>query len=120
MMHVPEVFRIRDGRLRTDASHGCNGAFRVRLTNGEILNVVATDREGWEHVSVSRGDRIPRWDEMCIIKALFWDPEDVVVQYHPRESEYVNMHPRTLHLWRQVGAEFATPPAYMVGWKLRA
>jgi hypothetical protein len=52
---------------------------------------------------------------MCFIKDLFWDAEDVVIQYHPAKSEYVNMHENTLHLWRPVGKEIPTPPKELVG-----
>ena len=52
---------------------------------------------------------------MCQIKAMFWDAEDVVLQYHPRESDYVDVHPFCLHLWRPVGIEIPTPPSIMVG-----
>jgi hypothetical protein len=54
---------------------------------------------------------------MCHVKALFWDPEDWVVQYHPAESEYVNNHPHTLHLWRPTAATLPTPPSILVGVK---
>jgi hypothetical protein len=52
---------------------------------------------------------------MCEVKNIFWDPEDCVVQFHPPESQYVNYHPFTLHLWRKVGSGFETPPGYMIG-----
>ena len=117
---VPEKFRIRTGRVGSDASFGNNGAFEVRLRHNQTVYVIASDGAGWEHVSVSRRDRCPTWEEMCQVKAMFWDAEDVVVQFHPRESEYVNNHPNCLHLWRQVGAEFPTPPSIFVGLKAAA
>ena len=52
---------------------------------------------------------------MAYVKRICWDAEDVVVQFHPRESEYVNCHPNVLHLWRYKAAEFPTPPAILVG-----
>jgi len=51
----------------------------------------------------------PNWREMCFIKDLFWDEEDVVIQYHPKKSEYVNLHNNYLHLWRPIGVEIPTP-----------
>lgn len=118
--HVPEKFRVRVGRKATDERYGNNGAFQLKLKHGQMVNVIASDGEGWEHVSVSRDDRCPTWDEMCQIKAIFWDGEDCVVQYHPPESEYVNNHPFCLHLWRQAGIEMPAPPAWMVGIKRAA
>ena len=52
---------------------------------------------------------------MCFIKGLFWDEEDVVIQYHPAKSEYVNRHEKCLHLWRPVGVEMPTPQKELVG-----
>lgn len=59
--------------------------------------------------------RTPTWKEMVYIKDLCWDGEDVVMQLHPRKSEYVNNHPHTLHLWRPIGQEIPTPPSIFVG-----
>jgi len=113
--HVPEKLRIHTGPMGSDASAGNNGAFLVRCNHGQWVNVIASDGMGWEHVSVSRRDRVPNWDEMCRIKALFWDDEDVVIQFHPRVSDYVNLHPNCLHLWRPIGVELPTPLPLLVG-----
>lgn len=131
MFHVPEKFRIVTGPQGSNANYGNNGAFRIPAqgssrTRGGVrktreLFIIASDGVGWEHVSVHVYDStletfyLPYWDEMCFIKDLFWDPEDVVVQFHPRKSEYVNNHAFVLHLWRPVGVEIPTPPAILVG-----
>lgn len=72
---------------------------------------------GWDHVSVSFKSRCPTWEEMCEVKNMFFHPEEVCVQYHPAESEYVNNHPYCLHLWKCQDQEMLTPPAWMVGVK---
>lgn len=115
--HCPEKLRILTGQLASDASFGNNGAFFIpfKLSSKSGIWAIASDGRGWEHVSASAKNRTPSWSEMCRIKALFWDPEDVVVQYHPRESEYINCHPYTLHLWRPIGFELPTPPSILVG-----
>lgn len=80
------------------------------------LAVVFSHGRGWEHVSVSRQDKMtPTWDEMCFVKGFFWDEEDTVVQFHPPKSKYVNHHPGVLHLWRQVGSELQVPEPDLVG-----
>lgn len=84
-------------------------------TDSKPLRVVASDGAGWDHVSVSRHNRPPNWAEMCRVKDVFFDPEEVVMQLHPRKSEYVNNHPHCLHLWRPQGVEIPTPHAAMVG-----
>jgi hypothetical protein len=109
---VPEKFRVKTGQLATSSSAGNNGAFVVMLKHNQKVDVIASDGLGWEHVSVSRSDRTPTWDEMCQIKDLFWDSEDCVVQYHPSKSDSVNVHNHCLHLWRTDG--IPTPPTLMV------
>lgn len=113
--HVPEGSRIRTGKLASSVKDGCNGAFQVRF-GSRMFNMIASDGGGWEHVSVTLAseERCPTWDEMCRVKAIFWDAEDCVVQYHPPKSEYVNNHPRCLHLWRPRDYDLPTPPKVMV------
>jgi len=108
-------------QLASSPADGNNGAFLVRRRGGKRFFCIVSDGFGWEHVSVSlrRGDlstfpRTPTWEETCLIKALFWDAEDTVVQYHPAEAEYVNYHPYTLHLWRYAGGSFPTPAPEMI------
>jgi len=48
-------------------------------------------------------------------KESLLDPEDVVIQYHPGQSEDVHMHEHCLHLWQPVGQELLIPPKEVVG-----
>lgn len=117
MFKVPNGFRIRVGIMASTDDAGNNGAFIVRSIGfAHPLNVIASDGEGWEHVSVSLQHRTPTWEEMCFIKSKFWDEQDLVVQFHPPLSEYVNNHPYVLHLWRKAGTnDFCEmPPIKMV------
>ncbi len=79
------------------------------------IRVIASDGQGWEHGSVSLSNRCPNWHDMFFIKDVFWDMEDVVIEYHPAKSEYVNRHENCLHLWRPVGVKIPTPPKELVG-----
>lgn len=125
MFHVPDDCRVIEGPYGSFPEDGNNGMFRIVMKKS--INVdrrlrylcVASDGGGWEHVSVSLPWRCPTWNEMCAIKNIFWDPEDLVVQFHPPASEYVNNHPNCLHLWRKCGSnDFCeTPPAEFVGLK---
>ena len=132
MFHVPEHARISPldhPLLGSYSDIGNNGAFKVNSVEaGWYLFIICSDGEGgdaigdvadWEHVSVSavslRKTRIPTWREMCAVKGMCWDAEDVVVQYHPKESEYVNVCPFTLHMWRWKKGEFPRPPTIAVG-----
>jgi hypothetical protein len=144
MFHVPELARdTTHPILGTTAADGNNGAFhlespepgwRLALICSDGTDPDAPEGDGWEHVSVhayrtrqvdvvgllGRAEstpktRTPTWKEMSYVKRLCWDAEDVVMQLHPRESEYVNCHPHVLHLWRPRHAVIPTPPAILVG-----
>lgn len=69
---------------------------------------------GWEHVSVCPRNRKPDWDEMCKVKDIFWSPDECVVQYHPAESNYVNLMENCLHLWRPIEEQMPVPPTLYV------
>lgn len=107
--------RIRDGLYGSDASFGPNGAFQIFGPCGRDLRIIASNGEGWEHVSVSLPSRCPNWQEMCFVKDLFWEAEETVIQYHPPKSQYVNCHQFCLHLWKPIGIELPLPPSIMVG-----
>lgn len=103
MFKVPEQYRIQSGPLASSEKDGNNGRFSVKR-NGFQYNIIATDVGEDEHVSVhitvGKKQKTPTWEQMCFVKSLFWGKEDTVVQYHPAESEYVNLHEHVLHLWR--------------------
>lgn len=136
---VPNVYRLRHHPVlgSTDAD-GRNGMFLLPSPEpGWMLAALASDGDdpdvpeaaGWEHVSVHaykptthkvERQRTPTWKEMCAAKDMFWDDEDVVMQLHPRRSEYVNLHPHVLHLWRSRTRAIPEPPALLVGPKTDA
>lgn len=119
MLSVPEKYRVTEGAgpYNSDGSFGNNGLFAVPIKTAKkrrLFKVMCSNELGWEHVSASLPDRCPTWEEMCKIKALFWDEEDLVVQYHPPKSKYKNLHPNCLHLWRPVTDVIPSPPPCMV------
>lgn len=104
--------------MGTDDSYGNNGAFILppaHPLSKLSIRCVASDGEGWEHVSVSLPSRCPTWGEMCAVKAMFWDAEDCVMQLHPPRSQWVNNHEYCLHLWRPTSAVIPQPPGILVG-----
>ena len=69
--------------------------------------VVGRDEDGWEHVSAElMARRLPTWNEMCIIKDIFWKEDEEVIQIHPKKSQYVNIT-EALHLWRPVDGDWS-------------
>ena len=110
--------RVRRGRYASDDSYGLAGAFDVPSPCSGELHIVSSgmnDGTGWEHVSASMKNRPPNWAEMCYIKGLFWGDEEVVMQLHPARSQYVNLHPNCLHLWKPTHEAIPLPPRVLVG-----
>lgn len=99
-------------------------AFEIRIGK-QLLRAIASDGSdwvesglklpAWEHVSVSLGHRCPTWQEMSFVKDLFWDEEETVIQFHPPKSDYINVHPHCLHLWKPIGLKLPRPPSSTVG-----
>lgn len=115
MFKVPNQYRVKEGFMGSDDSYGNCGLF-IFFQDVFQVSCIASDGEGWEHVSVSVAKaECPDWNLMCIVKDLFWDAEDCVVQYHPPKSQYVNCHKYVLHLWRKTGFDFPVPDPILVG-----
>lgn len=118
---VPDVLekgRVTSGHFGSSPMDGFNGAFFVFSPDaaGKELKIISGTGMGWEHISVSLRHRCPTWSEMCWVKDLFWQPEEVVMQLHPAKSDYVNCMPYCLHLWRPInGDKIPLPPSIMVG-----
>jgi len=125
-MKFPEQFRMKlpighpfrtnegdtFGAFEIPSRHSCGRSLRIIA-----CNAVAEESQGWEHVSVSleNPEKCPSWAEMALVKDLFWDEEETVIQFHPPKSQYVNRHKGCLHLWRNVNAPTPTPPMELVG-----
>jgi hypothetical protein len=78
------------------------------------LRVIASNGEGWDHVSVSLANRCPRWSEMEYVKRLFFHDHETAMQLHVPPADHISDHPYCLHLWRPHGTEIPRPPAIMV------
>jgi hypothetical protein len=82
-----------------------------------FLRVIASDGgsdDHWEHVSVSLENRCPTWNEMSLVKELFWRDDETVLQFHPPRLKHINYHPYCLHLWRKVGVKVELPPSILI------
>lgn len=118
-----EKFRITHGANATTSRDGNNGSFLLdhRLTKKGKTKMLClvSDGAGWDHVSVSiygpEAGRLPTWDEMCLVKSIFFYDDEEAFQIHPKKSEYVNSHEGCLHLWRCQDAEMPRPHSSYVG-----
>ncbi len=110
--------RLRVGDFASDESYGFNGAFSFAI-KGEARRIfcIASNGLGWRHVSVSFGPNLktPSWEVMSVVRHLFYEDNEWVVQYHPPKDQNINNHPGCLHLWSLKEGKFPTPPPEMVG-----
>lgn len=95
---------------------GMGGKYYDKYT-GKWLNFIFSYQMGWEHLSVSMPSRTPTWEQMCIMKDIFWNKNEVCVEYHPREEDYVNNHKHCLHIWRPTHEPLPIPPSILVGFR---
>ena len=101
-------------------SGGDGLAFKIPVEKKMSLAVILSWGGGWDHASVhgivnnSDLSFTPTWKDMCMIKNLCWKKEEWVIQYHPAETEYINIHNNVLHLWRPQGKEIPKPPKVFV------
>ncbi len=115
---------VKDNKYLSVKDRGLDGGFgyirlpRNNKTGFTKATIIWSWGDGWEHVSVCPlNGSMPTWDDMCLIKDMFWKDEECVVQYHPPKSEYVNNMPNCLHLWKPLFEEMPMPPSILTGLK---
>lgn len=111
MKPFSEIRNDKRFQSHTAAGDGGDGWVAIR---GNVFSVRYSNGGGWDHVSVSHRTRCPSWNEMCIIKDIFFDEEECCVEYHPSKSNYVNIHPNCLHIWKPQNRSIPVPPKIFV------
>lgn len=83
------------------------------------MSFIASWGGGWDHVSVSpcKPNKVPTWNQMCIVKDIFFNEDEAVIQIHPPKDQYVNNRVNCLHLWRCRYKDMVLPPSCFVGIK---
>lgn len=113
MKEIQEIKKSHRLQIESQGQYGFSGIVIHPLIKNRMV-FVASWNGGWEHVSVSFNHRCPTWDEMCIVKDIFWNKDECVIQFHPPEESYVDMHKYCLHLWKKEGEEFGLPELRMI------
>lgn len=116
MKTIEEILKNPRISLEKKGIDGFRGTITMPLWAG---SVICSNGAGWEHVSVSPFKKriMPTWDEMSLIKKIFWNDDEAVIQVHPPKDEYVNNMPNCLHLWRCTYRDMVLPPSCLVGLK---
>lgn len=100
MRRPRDIRRAPEMAVQEGGYNGGYGDITMERWTGSVVWV--TDETGWQHVSVCPYDPdiMPTWDEMCRIKDIFFEDEEIAIQMHPPKSHYVNIMQNCLHLWR--------------------
>lgn len=85
--------------------------------SGKFLNFIFSYQMGWEHLSVSMPNKTPSWEQMCMMKNIFWNEDEACVEYHPKKEDYVNNHKHCLHIWKPANEVLPLPPSILVGFR---
>jgi len=66
-----------------------------------VLTSVAmeSDCQFWLHVSCSRTNQLPSYDDLKRVKAVFIGDDRKAIEVHPPRREHVNINPFVRHLW---------------------
>ena len=65
---------------------------------GRCTVLLSRQRIGW-HLSISRPDKLPTWEEVRDARYALIPDEAVMVMLLPPRVEYVNLHPNTFQLY---------------------
>lgn len=116
MRNLYDLDEYRDVSEQVIAFYGSTGdattgAFLVPSPiDKQNMRVVAVADSGWDHVSVSRANRCPNWQEMEYVKRLFFKDDETAMQLHLPPSDHINCHPNVLHIWRPHDVPIPLPP----------
>lgn len=118
-LHELDRWRITDPQAlaHTDGWAGdeAHGSFVIQSkVDGADMVVIASNDEGWDHVSVSRKNRVPNWAEMSHVHRLFFKDDEVAMQLHLPVDLHINIHKFVLHLWRPHTTDIPLPPRIFV------
>ena len=67
--------------------------------------IIGDERIGatwWRHISVSRVDGIPIYEDLKKVKEQFIGDHRSAYQVMPKITEHINLHPNCLHLWATI------------------
>ena len=120
MRRLRQIDEFRDASPSVVSYYGsagddASGVFRLHSpVDSGTLTAIASSGEGWDHVSVSRPDRCPTWEEMEFVKRKFFKPDEVAMQLHVAVSDHISRHPNCLHIWRPTHQKLPLPPTDFV------
>lgn len=125
MKNIEEIKKTMGLKIKKEKANGFGGSlFPIEYRKGKpkiiqdydkVLNFAFSWACGFEHLSVSTTVKTPTWEQMCKMKDIFWNENEVCMQLHPAKENYINNMPYCLHIWKPTTKEIPTPPNLMVG-----
>lgn len=121
MKDIKEIKQTTGLIIKKEKSNGFGGTYCIfEHKNGtaklkQQLHFIFSWACGFEHLSVSTPTRTPTWDEMCIMKDVFWRDDEECMQLHPKKENYIDNMKYCLHIWRPINQAIPMPPNIMVG-----
>jgi hypothetical protein len=83
-----------------------NSALRMSM----IVSVADhEDGHEWIHVSMAGVDRLPEYEEVCLMHHAVWGDEGYAYQVFAPAREHVNIHQNALHLWGRLNGSAVLP-----------
>ena len=103
LQHRPELLRRVDGAWKGPEADPRAPSGILWWAHGNMLVMAspwnAADKSLWLHVSVSRRDRCPSYDELTEVRDRLFRTTDTVLHVWPPRDEHYSHHPYCLHLW---------------------
>ena len=105
MRTIEELRRNQKLKINYVLEEGNRYAGIVKLKGRKFTCIWGYNDGNHEHVSVSSFNPkiLPTWYQMCELKDIFFYRDEMAVQIHPKESDYVHGVgglSNVLHLWR--------------------
>lgn len=106
ILRAPRDWRVLEQRV--------DGTFWRIPGGAHVIASVADQADGrrWAHLSMSHKSRMPTWPELVAIRDILLGPDVEAYQVAPPQSRYVNLHPRTLHLYACLDAPAGVLPQF--------
>jgi len=107
-----ENCKIPDYKFISSKDDGNNGLFMFSLTDKKsgqkrYLRCLVCDEGDWDHVSISEETSMPTWEEILLVKRMFFDESEIVFQLYSSDFKYDN---NVIHLWRSHKLDIPVPP----------
>ena len=94
MKNIEEIKKTPNLFIEAETKNdGMGGKYYDKYT-GKRLNFIFSYQMGWEHLSVSMPSRTPTWDQMCIMKDIFWNKNEACVGFLTADNLFEYVDPR--------------------------